>query len=149
MFCSSTRVTVAATQSGMTRSRCGFPHGALVSAFPFGSTTRVIAIGFEYMPPAAIVAYADAISSGVTPIEPSVIEGTASRGSSSDERTPSFCAIVTMFAGPTSSARRAYTVLSDCSVAFATEMLPEYVCSYVWTFHAQFGSFGLHVESGW
>src|SRR5665647_2191155 len=123
MFCSSTRVTVAATQSGMTRSRCGFPHGALVSAFPFGSTTRVIAIGFEYMPPAAIVAYADAISSGVTPIEPSVIDGTASRGSSSDDRMPSFCAIVTM--------------------------LPEYVCSYVWTFHAQFGSFGLHVESGW
>jgi hypothetical protein len=54
-----------------------------------------------------MVAYADASSLGVTPIVPSVIDGTASRGSSSDERTPSFCAIVTMFAGPTSRARRA------------------------------------------
>ena len=73
MFCSSTRVTVAATQSGITRSRCGLPHGALVSVFPFGSTTRVIAIGFEYTPPAARVEYADASSSGVMTIAPSVI----------------------------------------------------------------------------
>src|SRR5579872_4365764 len=101
------------------------------------------------MPPAASVAYADASSSGVTTIDPSAIDGTASRGSCSDVRTPSFCAIFTMFSGPTSSDSRAYTVLSDWIVAFATDSTPAYVCSYVCTFHAQFGSFGLHVESGW
>ena len=47
MFCSSTCVTVDATQSGMTRSRCGFPQPAAVSGFPSASTTFVIAIGFE------------------------------------------------------------------------------------------------------
>jgi len=47
MFCSSTFVTVEATQSGITRSRCGLPQPTPVSSFPFGSTTFVIAIGFE------------------------------------------------------------------------------------------------------
>ena len=47
MFSSSTRVTVAATQSGIARLRCGFPQPASVSTLPFGSTTLVIAIGFE------------------------------------------------------------------------------------------------------
>src|SRR6266851_4783864 len=149
MFSSSTFVTVAATQSSITRSRCGLPHDALVSVLPFGRTTLVMAIGFEYTPPAASVAYAEASSIGVTAIEPSAIDGTASRGSWSDVRTPSFCAIVTMFAGPTSSASRAYTVLSDCTVAFATDSTPAYVCSYVCTFQAQFGSDELHVASGW
>ncbi len=37
----------------------------------------------------------------------------------------------TMFCGPTSSESRAYTVLSDCSVALATDSTPAYVCSYV------------------
>jgi hypothetical protein len=47
MFCSRTSVTVDATQSAMTRSWWGLPHPASVSTFPFGSTTFVIAIGFE------------------------------------------------------------------------------------------------------
>ncbi len=47
MFCSSTCVTVDATQSGITRSRCGLPQPTSVSVLPFGSTTFVIAIGFE------------------------------------------------------------------------------------------------------
>src|SRR3954454_15169445 len=98
------------------------------------------------MPFAASVAYAFAISSGVTATEPSAIDGTAS---SFDVRTPSLRAIATMFAGPTSSERRAKTVLSDATVAFATEIEPLYVWSYVSTFHAQFGSLGSHVESGW
>src|SRR3954464_6852305 len=94
------------------------------------------------MPPAASVAYADAISSGVTTSEPSVIEG---YGCSGEVRIPSRRAIATMFAGPTSSARRAYTVLSDCSVAFAIDMAPAYVCSYVCTHHATLFS---HVPDG-
>src|SRR5712691_10109699 len=143
MFCSSTFVTVEATQSGIARSRCGLPQPTSVSALPFGRTTFVIAIGFEYTPPAASVAYADASSSGVIATEPSAIDGTAS---SFEVLMPSLRAIATMFAGPTSSDSRANTVLSECVVAFATEMEPEYVWSYVWTFHAQFGSLGLHVE---
>ena len=98
------------------------------------------------MPPAASVAYADASSIGVTATEPSAIDGTAVSG---DVRIPSFRAIETMFSGPTSSESLANTVLSDCTVALATDSTPAYVCSYVSTFHAQFGSLGLHVESGW
>ena len=45
MFCSSTRVTVAATQSGITRSRCGLPHDALVSAYHHGLSYVVISAG--------------------------------------------------------------------------------------------------------
>ena len=37
---------------------------------------------------------------------------------------PSLRAIATMFSGPTSSESRAYTVLSDCTVAFATDSTP-------------------------
>ena len=55
----------------------------------------------------------------------------------------------TMFCGPTSSEIRAYTVLSDCSVALSTDSTPAYVCSYVDTSHAQPGSLGLQSGSGW
>jgi hypothetical protein len=121
MFCSSTCVTVEATQSGITRSRFDCPQPASVSTLPFGRTTFVIAIGFEYTPPAASVAYADASSSGVTPIVPSVMDG---YGFNSGDVMPSFRAIATMFSGPTSSARRPYTVLSDCTVALETDSTP-------------------------
>jgi hypothetical protein len=40
-------VTVDATQSGITRSWCGFPQPASVSTLPSASTTFVIAIGLE------------------------------------------------------------------------------------------------------
>ena len=40
-------VTVEATQSGITRLRCGLPQPACVSTLPFASTTFVIGIGFE------------------------------------------------------------------------------------------------------
>src|SRR5262245_30653706 len=122
MFASSTFVTVAATQSGITRSRFGFPQRTSLSSLPFGSTTLVIAIGFEYTPRPASVAYADASSSGVTETDPSAIDGT---GWSFDVRMPSLRAMLTMFAGPTSSESRAYTVLSERVVAFATEIDPE------------------------
>ena len=76
MFCSSTSVTVCATPSEITRVRCGLPQPASVSTFPLASTTLRIAIGFEYTPPAASVAYADAMSSGETAIAPRPSEGT-------------------------------------------------------------------------
>ncbi len=65
------------------------------------------------------------MSSGVTAPAPSVNDGTGFSG----VRTPSFCAMSTMFCGPTSSASRAKTVLSDWSVALATDSTPAYVCS--------------------
>jgi hypothetical protein len=52
------------------------PQPALSSSFPFGSTTLRIVIGWHATPPAARVAYADAMSSGETAIAPSPIEGT-------------------------------------------------------------------------
>src|SRR3569833_1055817 len=98
------------------------------------------------MPPAASVEYADAISSGVTPIVPRVIDGTACVfGSFSEVRMPRRCAMRKMLIGPTSSASRAYTVLSDWYVARATDSTPEYVCSYVWTHQAIWFS---HVPDG-
>src|SRR3954452_24811667 len=106
----------------MTRSRFDSPQPASVSTLPFGSTTFVIAIGFQYTPPAAMVAYADASSSGVTSSEPSVMDG---NGSSGEVRIPRLRAIATLLAGATSSASRAYTVLSDCTVALATDSTPE------------------------
>ena len=81
----------------------------------------MIAIGREYTPPAASVEYTDAISSGETPTEPSVSDGTAS---SVDERTPSLYAILTTRSGPTSRISRANTVLSEWTVAFSIDVAP-------------------------
>src|SRR3954467_2668748 len=57
-------VTVYATPSGITRLRFGLPRSA---DLPSGNTTLRIAFGSLRMPPAASVAYAEAISSGETP----------------------------------------------------------------------------------
>src|SRR5437764_6514323 len=64
MFFSSTLVTVYATPSEKTRLRLGLPRS---SDLPSGKTTFLIASGSLRTPPAASVAYADAISSGDTP----------------------------------------------------------------------------------
>src|SRR5690349_12256557 len=87
------------------------------------------------MPPAANVAYADAMSSGVTAIEPRPIDGTYAPLTLSGVRTPRRFAIAATLLAPTSSVSRAYTVLSERSVALATDVLPVYVLSYVWTSH--------------
>jgi hypothetical protein len=75
-FCSSTRVTIAATPSEIARLRLGLPQPASVSTLPLGSTTRRIAIGSAYTPSAASVAYDEAMSSGETAIEPRPMDGT-------------------------------------------------------------------------
>ena len=51
----------------------------------------------------------------------------------SDVASPSLRAIAATFSGPRSRVRRAYTVLSDLSVACEIGIRPEYVCSYVAT----------------
>ena len=47
---------VLLTPSGITRFRFGTPHFASASTLPPGSTTLRIAVGSEYIPPAAMVA---------------------------------------------------------------------------------------------
>ena len=85
----------------------------------------MIAIGREYIPPAASVAYADAMSSGDTPIAPRPSEGTyAPSRVFSDERTPSLCAMSATFSGPTSRVSCAKTVLSERRVAECTDVEP-------------------------
>ena len=60
------------------------------------------------MPPAASVAYAEAMSSGETPIEPRPSDGTyAPSLVFSDERIPILFAIAATFSAPRSSVRRA------------------------------------------
>jgi hypothetical protein len=96
------------------------PQPAPASTFPSGRTTFRIAIGFEYTPPAASVAYAEAISSTETEFDPSPIEATGS----SFVRMPMARAVRTTFSGPTSSVRRAYTLLSERKVACAIGVGP-------------------------
>jgi hypothetical protein len=116
-------VTTEATPSGITRVRRR-SLAQRVSSFPLGSTTFRIAVGSEYTPPAASVAYAEAMSSGETAIEPRPIAGTNWPRTSSGVRTPSFRAIPATRPGPTSSVSCAYTVLSERSVACVTEVQP-------------------------
>src|SRR5215217_2626495 len=92
------------------------------------------------MPPAAIVEYADARSIGVTTRAPRPIEGTYAPLSSSGVLTPSALAIFATFSGPTSSVRRAYTVLSERRVPLSIEVEPTYEWSYVSGHHAVGGS---------
>ena len=46
-FSSRILVTSAATQSAITRRRCGLPQPASVSTLPFASLTSLIAVGLE------------------------------------------------------------------------------------------------------
>src|SRR5437763_10948634 len=71
-----------------------------------------------------MVEYAYAISSGVTPSfrPPSTMAGLVDRG----VRIPIFRAIRATFLGPTWRPTDANTELSDCAVALAREVLPEY-----------------------
>ena len=55
-FSSRIRVTSYATPGGIARVRCGRPQRVSVSSLPLERITFRIAIGFEYMPPAASVA---------------------------------------------------------------------------------------------
>ena len=68
------------------------------------------------MPPLASVAYASAISSGLTTDVPSVMDGT----SSSLLVMPILCATAAVFDGPTSTESWAKTTLSEMVVACAT-----------------------------
>src|SRR2546423_5577480 len=89
------------------------------------------------MPPAAIVEYAEARSSGVTTREPRPIDGTyAPSVVRRSVRTPSLYAVAAMFSGPTSRESRANTVLSERSRPFSIEVAPTYVWSYVCGHHA-------------
>src|SRR6266508_4429396 len=85
------------------------------------------------MPPAAIVEYPAAIESGETARAPRPIEGTVRCVPSS---TPSLCAVARTRSGPTSIVSWAYTELSERNVARATDVLPTYELSYVFTFHS-------------
>ena len=75
------------------------PSRPRVSTVPSSSTTRRIAIGSAYTPPAASVAYDDAMSSGDTAIEPRPIDGTYAPLTSSCERTPIRRATSATFSG--------------------------------------------------
>jgi hypothetical protein len=79
------------------------PHPASSSTSPFARTTRRIAIGSEYTPPAASVAYAEAISSTETEFDPSPIEATGW----SFVLIPIRRAMSATFSGPRSSVSRA------------------------------------------
>ena len=68
------------------------------------------------------MAYAEAISSTETAFDPSPMEATGS----SSVSIPIFFATLTTFSGPTSSVRRAKTVLSELSVAVAIGTAPMY-----------------------
>jgi hypothetical protein len=64
------------------------------------------------------------MSSGETAIEPRPMAGTNWPRTSSGVRTPSLRAIAATCAGPTSRVSCAYTVLSERSVAFVTDVQP-------------------------
>ena len=101
---------MAAVLGEMTR----LPRGtSRASTFPAGSRTSFSACAGWWIPPAAIVAYASVISSGVTGCEPSVIEQTGS----SLEWMPSPCAVATTCSGPTLVTSCAKIVLTECAVA--------------------------------
>src|SRR4029079_1269502 len=77
------------------------------------------------------------MSIGVTTREPSPIDGTyAPSLVRRSVLTPRRYAMSAMFSGPTSSDSRAYTVLSDASVARSIDVGPRYVWSYVSGHHA-------------
>src|SRR5215212_2783013 len=93
------------------------------------------------MPPAAIVEYAEARSSGVTTRDPRPIDGTyAPSLVRRSVCTPRLFAMRATFSGPTSSVSLAYTVLSECSVPLSIDVAPRYEWSYVSGHHAVGGS---------
>ena len=94
-------MTTAATPSGMMRLRLGVL--VRLSTVPLASTTFLIAVGSARTPLAAIVAYAAAMSSGDTAIEPRPRAGTYAPRTSSGVRTPSRVAIAATRLGVTSS----------------------------------------------
>ncbi len=76
--------------------------------------------GVQCRPSFARVWKDDAISSGETSLDPSVIEGTGRSG----EVTPMSWAASTIAAGPTFNASWANTTLTECSVASHRSILP-------------------------
>jgi hypothetical protein len=72
------------------------------------------------LPSFAIVAYARAMSRGLTATNPKPIEKYAG----SLERIPSRCAVSTIDFGPTMFVSCAYTELSECTIAVARSTLP-------------------------
>src|SRR5881394_2121858 len=77
------------------------------------------------------------MSIGVTTRDPRPIDGTyAPSEVRRSVRTPSRYAMFAMFSGPTSSDKRAYTVLSEASVPRSIDVAPRYVWSNVCGHHA-------------
>ena len=85
------------------------------------------------MPPLAIVAYADAISSGVTGDEsaPSTKPPSATRSDS----MPMRWATSLIFSGPMDIAKRAKPVLDETASARAIVRVPKSRYPTLWTFH--------------
>src|SRR2546421_13079473 len=100
------------------------------------------------MPCAAIVPYAEVISSGETGCDPSVIEQTGSSG----ETIPSRCAARTTASGPTFTTSWAKIVFTELAVASMRLIVPadssaELLTSQGWKFVEQRGS-GMSSEGG-
>ena len=89
---------------------------------PSGNTTLLMIVAGTWVPPLAIVAYASAISSGVTPTRSPPI--TSAGLPSSGEVIPIACAVASSLLHPMSAASCANTVLSDRIVALVTLMSP-------------------------
>ena len=108
----------------MPASIAGVPRSAPSSdkTLPDASFASAIPCGGMCTPSFANVPYAEAISSGDTPVRsaPSAIDGNVSSG----DVMPARCAIPATAPGPMSMTKRAYTALTERSVAVRRDIMP-------------------------